>query len=207
MLSGCNLFVGLGALTVSVQQVLDALVHFAACKWLVVEGGEPDQLSRSARQLSDVELHKLLCPRTTRSCDGLSLAGFRRGEVGRVPIEDEQWQQKQQGSVIRHARSDLKRKFEVDTPVRTALFDWVSILLPVLTRLRIGVLCDGLRYIGGAAFLTLHTALVELDLTTTIVTVAELAAIFRHPTALPLLTGFVLRHSAASRELTDSHHC
>ena len=80
-----------------------------------------------------------------------------------------------------------KRERDPRVIERTEVFDWSDISLPLVTRLRFLMVGEN-RYIGGAAFLTAHTALLQLDVSTLLVSVDELTAVLSDCTALPQLT-------------------
>ena len=56
------------------------------------------------------------------------------------------------------------------------------------------------RYTGGAAFLAAHAGLVALDLSTLVVSIAQLTRLFRDPSALPVLHRFILREAEEMSE-------
>lgn len=92
----------------------------------------------------------------------------------------------------------IKALFRSNKPL-----DWADIRLPAVTRLNL-TLYGQPSYNGGAAFLTAHTALTALRISTLLVSVGELTAIFRDPTALPLLTHFGLfEHDHSQRREMD----
>ncbi len=108
-----------------------------------------------------------------------------RGEAGKLPVEVEQKQSEQ--STVRVTRS--KRKHSATVSSKT--FSWADIRLPALTRLHLQISVRS-SYIGAASFLAAHTALLELDVTTTVVSVRRLTAVLRDPAALPQLARFRL---------------
>ena len=138
-------------------------------------------------RLTDSELHSMLCHRTTRACHELELDSFIRTDEQTEAVSDQQPQQldvpltqPQRTSHSDGSSTDRKRRF-----------DWTDIRLPAVTRLRLRLYGEPL-YSGGAAFLRAHTAILQLKLSTLLVSVVELAALFSHPAALPHLSRFSL---------------
>ena len=78
---------------------------------------------------------------------------------------------------------------------------WADIRLPAMTRLQLHVSGES-PYTGGAAFLIVHTALLELDITTLLVSVGELTAVFQSA-ALPQLTRLALSENMDDRSRRD----
>ena len=93
--------------------------------------------------------------------------------------------------VVLAARGKRKRDCIVDFFSREKQFNWARIRLPSVTRLRLDIYSDPF-YTGGAAFITAHHALLELDVSTMIVFVSELTRIFLDHSSLPHLTRFGL---------------
>ena len=91
-------------------------------------------------------------------------------------------------------RSDAHR-----TPVEA--FDWTALRLPALTCLTLHILNSPLDT-GTAAFLTAHTALLQLEVNVEFVSVTALTALFQDPTALPLLSHFSLGQDEYEEEPT-----
>ena len=179
VLSDCSVFVDLTTAAssrggASLRGILDALDHITVCGSLTVIGG-------GRRGIEDGELHALLNHPTTLSCHRLSLDSFQpftRPVNVLVPVDGEQ--------SLAGLRLAAKRAHHSGKLNRRKLFDWADIHLPALTHLRLH-LRNKPRYSGMNTFLTAHIALLELDVTTLLVSVDELAAVFRDPTALPML--------------------
>lgn len=127
--------------------------------------------------VTDTDLHTLLRHPTTLSCQQFDLNSFCRNTAT---------EQSDGGAG------------------REQLLDWAGIRLPRITRLTLRLL-EGPVYSGGAAFLTAHTALLQLDVTTLLVSVDELTGMFQQPTVLPQLTRFTL-HSHAPWQTNDVHN-
>ena len=105
---------------------------------------------------------------TTLSCSDLTLDGFIRRKAEKVPVDCDQKQPEVSERVTRS-----KRKHGSVIATRKRKLDWA---------LQAGI--EGQpSYVGGAAFLTAHTALLELDLTTFLVPINALTAVFRDSTA------------------------
>ena len=155
----------------------DALDHFPACHSLRVRG--TSFLARQ-KELADFDLYSLLHHPTVLSCSGVELDGFKRPDIDLVPVDGAQWAQLD----VRAAQA--KRKPD-GTYTGKRRFDWVHIHLPAATRLTLR-LGGAPAYHGGVAFLTAHSALTELDITTQLVLIEELTAVFEDPIALPRLT-------------------
>ena len=164
----------------NVWQVFPALDCFPACRSLTLHPSPDYGLT-----IVDSELQLLLHHPTVMACSTLSLSSFERS------LADE---------VMMHARQDKadiqivwsKRKRSSDlTSGRMKLFSWADVRLPAVTRLQLD-LYGGPCYLGGAAFLTAHTALLELLVTPLLVSVDKLAEIFADSSALPNLTHFSL---------------
>ena len=173
-LSACRLCIGVASSSRSRRRAFDSLSHFPACRSLSLQGNGWQQ------QLTDDELHALLHQPAVLSCDELSLDGFTRYSTD----EDSVVGTAMQGPMTRSRR---KRSNSQRKP-----FDWADISLPRLTRLHLR-LHGTVPYTGVSAFLTAHTRLVELDINTQLVSVDELAALFRDSAALPHLSRFSFR--------------
>ena len=143
--------------------------------------------SRGRKPLTDRDLHRLLHHPTVQSCTELALNGFHRLDREHIPVVEHHIVRTNERLARKLQR---KRKADVDFNNKQPI-DWTTIRLPAVTRLRIQ-LQGKPPYIGGAAFLTAHTALLHLDINTMIASVAELTAVFANSNALPHLTRFTL---------------
>ena len=155
--------------------MLDALDHFPACHALSLHGGK-------WRRMSDLELHALLHHPTVLHCSQLKLDGFMRIMADSVPAVDEPL--------------EVKRAFHINhTSERKEMFGWAHIRLPAVTRLGLRLFGQP-HHIGGAAFLTAHTALLELNVTTLFVSIDELTTLLRDTAALPQLARLTIEEHA-----------
>ena len=190
VLSCCQLSINLipwESPQLNVQQMLDSLDHFPACRSLSIR--DP----RGHRPLTDSELHALLHHPTVLTCDEFTLTGFTRPGAEDVPVGSELPRED-----ARLSRLKRKRDVALSASIRKRPFDWADIHLPHVTRLHLQ-LSGRVRYTGGAQFLTAHTALMELDMSTVWVSIDELTAVFADPSALPLLARLSL-HEVQSLE-------
>ena len=187
VLSHCHLSLRLESEDVGMQQVLDSLDHFPACGAISLSG-------QQWLDLRDSELYSFLHHPTVLTCDHLALAGFTRPKAESVPVGSELSRED-----VRLSRLKRKRDVALAVSSRKRPFDWADIRLPHTTRLRIQLLGNRL-YTGGAQFLTAHTALVELDVSTLLASVDDLADILRHSAALPHLARFGLHDHRSMRE-------
>ena len=134
-------------------------------------------VERWVARLSDPQLYALLHHPTTRAYGDFSVDGFKRSraEYVRVPVQ-QSWVSVQPAGSKRLRPSGLESS-------ELRLFDWADIRLPSLTRLRFVILdfmnAAPVMYIGGATFITAHTALLTLEVTLLLVSVAELTATFK----------------------------
>ena len=152
------------------RQALAALQHFPVCGSLSVHSplGESEWRPPTLRHLS-----ALLRQAGTLSCHSFALSQFRRADAGNVQPR----------------RLGKRSVREVRSLVRPQPFDWTDIRLPSVTRLSLLVLCARDRkQTGVPAFLTAHTALLELAVSTPLVSVDELTALASDAAALPHLT-------------------
>ena len=171
-----------------VQQVLHVLDFFPTCRSLNLSGFGDD------RPLTDPDLHSLLRHPTISTRDELILFCFTRHKAEDVSIDGERSQVD-----ARATRGKRKRDSTLAVSSRKRPFDLADIRLPALTSFDFRVLGRPL-YNGGAAFLTAHTALTELNMSTVLVSIDELAAVFEDPAALPLLSRFGLYDHRSKRE-------
>jgi len=186
LLSHCSLRV-LRTNDIAMRQVLDSLDHFPSCRSLTLSAN-----GRWQQQLADSELHDLLRHPTTRTCQQLTVAGYHHGSTEWVSVvDDDDAQVDVQAARARRRQRNSLVRFFTRRSSRKQPFDWADIRLPAVTRLTL-VLYGLPLYVGGTAFVTAHTALQRLDVSTTVVSVAELTAIFRDEHALPSLTHFGL---------------
>ena len=178
---------------ISMQQVLNSLDYFPACKSLSV-AAEVTAYHSEVQGLTDNELHALLHLPAALSCQEFNLTGFTRSRSKDAYSDGAQLQQGDR----RVARAKRKRSSDSTDQDRTRKFEWKNIRLPSVTRIRLT--CSGYAlYKGGAAFVTAHTALVQLEVSTQVVSCADLTAIFKDRTALPHLTHFSLHEHAPWR--------
>ena len=161
VLCECRLSTELKPRRISMQQLLDALSHFPTCKSVSLDGGS--QYGRT--QLLDIELHALLHHPIIVACRELNIGRFER------PLEE--------GELYPPHNS---RKPSMQRP-----FSWATVRLPSATRLSV-LFTGGRHYSGVGQFLTAHTALLELSVSTQLVPLDELVGIFHDPAALPQLT-------------------
>lgn len=178
----------------SIQQLLDSLDHFPACRGLLLfrHDGQSTLFGFSDRetQLTDSELFALLRHPTTLTCDGITLDTFtRRAKL--VPVEDRSNQQVQTSNRLARLKRSSVVRFVSRLVSRKKPFDWSDIRLPAVTHLLL-LLRGEPVYNGGATFLTAHTGLVELGVSIVLVSVDELTGIFRNSAALPHLARFIL---------------
>ena len=180
-----------GVRDVDKWRALLSLDQFPACSALSVHA--PAQHGHN--ELPDVQLYKLLHHRVSLSCVGFAVYHFIRLSEGQVAVDDAQPQ-----LVGRATRQKRKRSVDLrNSSGTTHPFSWADIRLPAVTRFRLDII-GGLRYTGGAAFLTAHTGLLELDINTTLLAVSELTALFHDPAVLPKLTRFTMRERGAKDE-------
>ena len=153
---------------IDMYHVVDSLrCHFSACAALSVDG---DLLA-----LADSELYHLLQQPATLGCHELDLSNLIRVRETIRPLSGEQ-------PKGRAARSKRGKKKKVD---------WTHIRLPAVATLRLPRLrTAALR--RRPAFLTAHTGLVELSITTLLVSIDELYVLYRDGSALPQLARFSL---------------
>ena len=161
------------------RQLYDSLRHFPACKSLTLHGTR-----RHPWPLTDSELYTVLRHPTTVSCSEFELEDFTRVEPEPGTDYDDEWGLDRLGNSYKRRRSDeLSRQRQLG---------WAAIRLPAVTRLRLDIFGSTV-YTGGAAFITAHTALVELAVTTLLVSVSELTQLFQDSAVLPQLTRFGLQ--------------
>ena len=178
ILSGCRLSVHLDY--GGIVQLLDALDHFPACSALDVQCHGPIELT-------DAELHALLHHPTTVGCSTFTLEGACRHSEELVPADSEQ---------SRAALRDVRAQQAGNGPtvvVRRKRFDWADIRLPSIAVFHL-LYTGQPRYTGGAAFLRAHTGLVELDISTLLVSVSRLTRLFQDPAVLPHLARLSLHN-------------
>ena len=169
VLSDCRLSISVTD-AISLQRALNALDCFPACKTVRLR-------CLSDEELKDCQLLAFLSHPSVLRSIRVELDSFYRlrEELVAVPLTQPQRTSHSDGS-----STDRKRRF-----------DWTDIRLPAVTRLRLRLYGEPL-YSGGAAFLRAHTAILQLKLSTLLVSVVELAALFSHPAALPHLSRFSL---------------
>ena len=182
VLTECKLSMGVNSECGSMQAALDSLDHFPACRTLSIRGSYPPT------ELSDPQLYALLHHPATLSCDELHLRNLERPRAEQVVVYERQMR-----ADVRFVRSKRTRD---DEPVFSLFsqkrdFDWGNVRLPSVTRLSLD-LCGKPLYTGGAAFLTAHTALSELEISMSLVPVGDLTAVFLDAGALPHLARFTL---------------
>ena len=183
VLSTCHLRVDISSNARDVQRALDSLDRFPTC-------GAFDLQGAGWTNLTDCQLHALLHLSAVMSCSSLSVHGFARCGEDKLLVDGEPLQ-----AEVRVTRS--KRKYNADLR-KHKLFDWADVHLPAVTHLRL-TLHGYPDYIGGAAFITAHLALLELQVSTAVVSVEQLTAIFHDSAALPQLTRFGLYRSEYAR--------
>ena len=198
VLSCCQLEVEWDSETgMSMQRLLASLDHFHACRVLRLHG------TTDWPRLGDRDLHRLLHHPTTLTCTELEIdEGFHHEQHEAIPVDEKEAEGM---SDVRVTRS-MKRKHDSAVVPWTKVFDWATISLPSVTRLRL-LITGRVPYIGGAAFLTAHTALLELHVTFLLVSQYELTAVFRDTAALPQLTALGLHderwHEFCGRDCSD----
>ena len=172
VLSECRLTIHPTTASIGMQQVLDALDHFPVCSSLCLF---------SHRHLDDRDLHGLLHHPSSLACEELILSGFSRRAEQDVAMHGQQSQ-----TDALSVRWQRKRTAYLK-PSQKEPFSWATIRLPSATRLTL-VLVSGSHYSGVDQFLTAHTALLELSVSTLFVSLDKLKTIFQDPAALPQLT-------------------
>ena len=186
VLSECRLSVDVSSPDVSMQHLFNSLDHIPLCGSLSVRGlGARGDL---LRELPDLQLYNLLHHATTLVCTDLAVFEFERCRAARVPLDNGQ----PLDDLTANLRPKRKRHSSLSPTARSKQFEWADIRLPKVTRLRLDLHGEP-NYIGGAAFLTAHSQLLHLDVSTMFVTVAELTAIFAVAKVLPSLNSFTLR--------------
>ena len=188
LLADCRLSVDISSRDSSVHELLDALDHFPACHSLRVRGVGP---GRHMKELTDFDLYSLLHHPTVLSCSGVELTGFTRPSTDLVPVDGAQWAQLD----VRAARAKRKRDWRFNLFTNKRRFEWTQIRLPAATRLSL-IIYGPAFYNGGPEFLTAHTALTELDISTQLALIEELTTVFQNPAVLPQLTRLSLHETA-----------
>ena len=173
VLSDCCLDVDNRTAAVGIEQLPGTLDHFPALRSFALR----DNLNEP---LTDADLFDLLQHKSVLSCQELAVNGFTRVRPKAVPMDEEPWQ----------SSTPLGRKRQRDGARKRVPDSWADLRLPAMTRFRLHVAGKSL-YTGGAAFLTAHAGLLELDISTLLVSVSELTAVFLAST-LPRLTSLTV---------------
>ena len=181
VLTSCNLVVNVGFVA-DLPRLLASLDCFIGCRAVTL-----NERAYGTR-LSDPDLYALVHHPTIVACAELDInRGFyhNRAKLIRVDVKEAE-----QAAELRITRQ-MKRKRDSRVYSRTKQFDWAEVSFPSITRLCLPI-SGRMPYIGGAAFLTAHTALLSLEMSKLVAHVDELTAIFQDSSALPRLTRFGL---------------
>ena len=163
--------------------VFVALSHFPACQAVQVQAPQPTELP-------DTDLQALLRHPTVRQCSQLLIAYFRRKAESVLGPNDERRQVEQQFGFG-----------QLDAERRKVPFKWSDYSLANLTRLHLDLAAQPV-YQGGVQFLIQHSAILELELSLSVVGIKDLCELFANAAALPQLTGLTLHNQ--NRETVHS---